>query len=540
MAAEFLTATVFAVLVAAVARRFGLSSPLVLVVAGLFATLLPNLPKLVLDPEFVLFVILPPLLWTAGLESSYLDLRKNLASITSLAIGLPLATMAAVGLVAYQVVPEMTLAAAFVLGAIVAPPDAVSATAVGRKLGLPRRMMTLIGGESLLNDATALTAYKVALAAAIGLTQTWDHALGVFLWAVSGGVLIGLGLGMLLVVIRNRLSDPLVESTIGLVAPFVCYLVAEQLEASGVLAVVVASLYLGTRSIEAGYATRLQDQAVWRSVQLVLESLAFLLIGLQLPTVIDELTGIPAWELVISPLAVLATLIAVRMLWTFGYAYLTPRFMDPALGSGPRPRPAEMFILGWAGMRGVVSLAAAFAIPMTTLTGEEFPGRPVIVFVTFVVVIGGLMLHGLTLPWLVRRLGLARDDDRADALARVAARAKSADAAAERLEELLEQAQQSGEPMEPYQTAGKLLRVWNERRRDEAWYDQMTHGEEGPGPGAVYRLLRLEMLAAERETLIAERRAERIDDETLRSLIHDLDLLEASLTRQAGKGPRGQ
>lgn len=531
MSAEILATLVTAVLVAALARRFGLPSPLVLVVAGLAATAIPGLPVLVLDPEVVLFVILPPLLWSAGLESSYLGLRKNFTPIALLAVGLPLVTAAAVGLVAYYAVPQLTLSAALVLGAIVAPPDAVSATAIGRRLGLPRRLMTMLGGESLLNDATSLTAYRVALAAAVGITETWGHATAVFGWAVVGGVLVGVLLGRIIIAIRRRLDDPLAESAIGLLAPFVCYLLGEQVHASGVLAVVVAALMLGQRATDAGYATRLQDDAVWRSVQLVLESFAFLLIGLQLPQVVNDLTGIPTVMLVSSSAAVFATVLLTRIVWVFGTAYLTPSRPGAGRG-GTRPPPAHLFVVAWAGMRGVVSLAAAFAVPLTTLSGDPFPGRSYIVFLTFVVVIGTLLLHGLTLPWIIRRLDV-HGDRRADRLAIVATRTRAADAADHRLTELMMQARASGRPMENYEAAARPLREWNRHRRDEAWAAELEHSEDelAAAPAAVYRRLRLQMLAAEREAVIAERDADRIDDETLRALTYDLDLWEATLNR---------
>jgi monovalent cation/hydrogen antiporter len=281
--ASLLAVLVVSVLLAAVARRYDVSAPLALVVAGLAASVIPGFGDIRLEPELVLYVILPPLLWSAGLESSYVALRRNIRPIGLLAVGLPLATTFAVGVVAYHTVPELTIAAALTLGAIVAPPDAVSATAIGRRLGLPRRMMTLLGGESLLNDATALTAYKVSLAAAIGTAASWAGALGTFALAAVGGVAVGWLLGAVIVFIRSRLDDPLVESAIGLGAPFVIYLVAEEVHGSGVLAVVVAALISGQRSTRASYATRLQDFAVWKALQLVLESFAFLLTGCNCP-----------------------------------------------------------------------------------------------------------------------------------------------------------------------------------------------------------------------------------------------------------------
>ncbi|MDY6999798.1 MAG: cation:proton antiporter, partial [Actinomycetota bacterium] len=366
MEAKLLLVLVAAVLLSAVARRYNLSSPLVLVVAGLAASLLPHSPKIDLEPDLVLFVVLPPLLWSAGLESSYVALRKNIRPVAMLAVGLPMATTFAVAFVAYHTVPEVTFASALVLGAIVAPPDAVSATAIGRKLGLPRRTMTLLGGESLLNDATALTAYKVSLAAAIGLAASWGTAFVTFVLAAVGGVVVGLVSGTLIVYVRSRLADPLVESAIGLIAPFVIYLLAEQIRGSGVLAVVVAALILGHRSTRASYATRLQDDAVWRALQLVLEAFAFFLIGLQLPSVLTEIQGMPATVMIGFSLAVLGTVIAVRIGWVFAFSYL-PRLLP--WRRGPAPPAAEVFVVAWAGMRGVVSLAAAFALPATTLSG---------------------------------------------------------------------------------------------------------------------------------------------------------------------------
>ena len=528
MGASLLAVLVVSVLLAAVARHYDMSSPLALVVAGLLAGLIPGFKQIDLNPQLVLYVLLPPLLWSAGLESSYVALRRNIRPIGLLAVGLPLATTFAVGFVAYKTVPELTVAAALTLGAIVAPPDAVSATAVGRRLGLPRRMMTLLGGESLLNDATALTAYKVSLAAAIGAAATWGSGLATFALAAVGGVAVGVALGSVIAFIRWRLDDPLVESALGLVAPFIIYLAAEEIHGSGVLAVVVAALILGQKSTRAGYATRLQDTAVWKAVQLVLESFAFLMIGLQLPTVVGELTGITASVIAISSAAVLATVILVRIVWVFVFTYLPRWLFKRVREREPAPTPAQVFVVAWAGMRGVVSLAAAFGVPMTTLSGAPFPGRPQLVFLTFVVVIGTLLLHGLTLPWLIRRLGVQGDEARTDAIATAAAQDKAARAAAERLDELLA----DEEVTDVHERAADVLRGWNTRRRNSAWERLGRDADEiGESPAAAFRRLRLEMLAAERAAFIAERDSGQIDDEVLRDVLRGLDLEEATLNR---------
>jgi Na+/H+ antiporter len=530
MGPPLLAVLVVSVLLAGVARRYDVSAPLALVLAGLLAGLIPGLHGIELEPKLVLFVILPPLLWSAGLGSSYVALRRNVRPIGLLAVGLPLATTFAVGIVAYHTVPELTVAAALTLGAIVAPPDAVSAAAIGRRLGLPRRVMTLLGGESLLNDATALTAYKVSLAAAIGTAASWGSGFGTFALAATGGVLVGGALGWLIVAVRSWFEDSLVESAIGLVAPFFIYFVAEEVHGSGVIAVVVAALIIGQRSTRASYATRLQDTAVWRAVQFVLESFAFLLIGLQLPTVVAELAGISAAVLAIASAAVLATVIVVRIVWVFAFAYL-PRLLSARVRANePKPTPAQVFIVAWAGMRGVVSLAAAFAVPLTTVSGAQFPGRPQLVFLTFVVVVGTLLLHGLTLPWLIKVLDVESDDEARDAMEEAAAQTRAAKAASDRLDDLLaeERAQ-----TDVHQRAATVLRGWNTRRQNATWERRLGRGDEeiGESPASAFKRLRLEMLAAERETFIAERDAGHIDDEVLRSVLHGLDLEEATLNR---------
>ena len=529
MGASLLAVLVMSVLLAAVARRFDVSAPLALVIAGLAASTIPGLHNVVLDPEMILYAILPPLLWSAGTESSYVALRTNIRPISLLAVGLPLATTFAVGFVAFKTVPELTAAAALTLGAIVAPPDAVSATAIGRRLGLPRRTMTLLGGESLLNDATALTAYKVSLGLAIGTAASWGSAVGTFALAAIGGLVAGVAFGALIAYIRSRLNDPVVESAVGLIAPFVIYFVTEVAHGSGVIAVVVAALILGQRSAHAGYATRLQDFALWQAVVLILESFAFLLIGLQLPEVIDELAGIRASVLILSSAAVFVTVIGVRIVWVYLFAYLPPLLSRRIRETEPAPPPAQVFVVAWAGMRGVVSLAAAAAVPLTTLSGDPFPGRPHLVFLTFVVVVGTLLLHGLTLPWVIRILHVQGDDPQKDQLAAVQAQDRAARAAADRLDELLADPQG---PSDVPERAAEILRHWNTRRLNSAWERLGRTDEEiGESPTTAFRRLRLEMLAAERKTFIEERDAGRINDEVLRSMLHGLDLEEATLNR---------
>ncbi|MGC0366791.1 Na+/H+ antiporter [Rhodococcus sp. 27YEA15] len=521
---------VAALLVAALARRFGLPSPLILVVVGLIACQIPGVPALELDPDLVLFVVLPPLLYSAALDSSYLALRSKVRPIGLLAVGLPLVTTAAVGVVAYLIVPEFSLAAALVLGAIVAPPDAVSASAIGRKLGLPRRIMTLLGGESLLNDATALTAYRVALAAAVGTGATLVGGFETFVVAAVGGTVIGLVVGLVISRVRGKLKDPLMESGIGLVVPFFTYLAAEEVHASGVIAVVVAGLVLGQRSTRASYATRLQDTAVWRAVDLILESFVFLLIGLQLPSVVEGLQGYSVAVVVWASAGVLVTVVLVRIAWVFPATYV-PRWVSPRIRARePQPSPRSVFIVSWAGMRGVVSLAAAFAIPLTVNSGEDFPGRSLILFLTFVVVVGTLLLHGLTLPWVIRTLGVHSDESQSDARAEAAAQDRAARAASARLDELVPP-EADDIPAVRRRAAG-VLRHRNTSRANSAWERLgRSDADAGESPSSAMRALRLEMIEAEREVFVAERDAGRIDDEVLRRVLRELDLEEAALDR---------
>lgn len=508
--------------VAAGCRRFDVSPPLVLVAAGIGASFLPFVPDFTIEPDVVLALVLTPLLYSAALDSSYLGMRANLRPIGLLAVGLVIFSTAVVGLVAWWVLPKLglpvTLTAALVLGAVVAPPDAVSAMAVGRRLGLPRRMMTILGGESLLNDAAALTLFRVGLAAATGAGLSLAAGLGMFVLAGVGGVAVGLAAGWVVHRIRLRLSDPLIESAFGLVVPFAVYVGAEHAHTSGLLAVVVAGLYLGHRAPETGFATRLQSESLWKASDTVLESVVFALIGLQLTSVVDQV-GEPG-PLVLAGLVVTAAAVLARILWVFPATYL-PRFMFPRIRRrDPYPHWKTPAVLSWAGMRGVVSLAAAFAIP------QDVAGRPVLVFLSFFVVVATLVLHGTTLPWLIRRLGVHGSESQSDALAEAQAQHTAARAAMARLDELTDDGS-----LEPHASA--KLKKMAELRANSAW-ERLGRdvAETGEGPGATYRRLRREMVTAERETFVAARNDGRIDDEVLRRVLRELDLEEAMLSRE--------
>ena len=351
------------------------------------------MPEFRLSPDFVLLGVLPPLVYTTALESSYLNLRDSVRSLTLLSVGLVLFTAAVVAGTVRLVVPGLPLAAALALGAILAPTDAVSAASIGRRLHLPRRLLTVITGESMLNDGTALTVYKVAVSAAAGTaTLSLLSATGSLLAISAGGVAVGLILGMAIHVVRMRLRDPLAESALSLVAPFTAYLAAESLHVSGILAVVVAGLYLGHHAGQAHFATRLQDVAVWRVATFVLESVAFALIGFQLRPIIRDLAGHDPGRLVAEAAIVLGVVVVARIVWVFPAIYL-PRWLVPRLAErDPSPPWQTIAVLSWAGMRGVISLAAAAALP------SGVPQRNLLIFLTFCTVLGTLLVQGLTLP----------------------------------------------------------------------------------------------------------------------------------------------
>ncbi len=496
-------------------RRRDLPAPLVLVVAGIAASFLPGVGVIEFEPDVVLLLVLTPLLYSAALESSFLGVRANLRPIGLLAVGLPVFTAAAVGLVAWWVVPELTLPAALVLGAVVAPPDAVSALAVGRRLGLPRRVMTILGGESLVNDATALTMFRVFVAVAAGTGVTVWEAGGMFVMAAVGGTAIGLAIGWLVHQVRRRLDDARVESALGLVVPFVVYLVGELAHTSGVLAVVVAGLYLGYKAPQSGYATRLQEQAVWRAADTILESIVFALIGLQLTSVLAEAGSLG--PLLVAGAVVTAVAVLSRILWVFPATYLPRRLSRRLRERDPSPPWQVPAVLAWSGMRGVVTLAAAFAIP------AEVPGRDTIVFLAFVVTVATLLLHGLTLPMVIRRLGVRETGGQADLLAEAQVQYNAVQAAIARLDELTD-----GED----DHLGHKLRHGAEMSGNAVWERLgRPDSEAGEGPAARHRRLRREMLDRERDTFVAARDSGDIDDEVLRRVQRRLDYEEAMLDR---------
>ncbi|GAA2780606.1 Na+/H+ antiporter [Streptomyces rameus] len=512
--------------VAAAARRTPVPAPLLLVAVGLAVSYIPGVPSYTLDPHVVLPLLLPPLLYTSASDSSYLDLRAQLRPVALLSVGYVLFATFVVGWAAYLIVPGLPLPAALVLGAVVAPPDAVAATAVARRVGLPSRITTILQGESLLNDATAITAYKVALGAAVGEGATWAGGIGEFALAAIGGVGIGLVLMAPLHWLRTHLTEPLLQNTLSLLIPFVAYGVAEQAHASGVLAVVVVALYLGHRAWEVDFATRLQEEAVWKMVAFVLESAVFALIGLQLPIVLKRLGEYQGTSAAWYAAAVFLVVVVARFVWVYPATFL-PRLLSARIREREEnPTWRGAMVMSWAGMRGVVSLAIAFAIPSTMAAGP----RDLILFLTFTTVIGTLVVQGVTLPPLIRLLRFPGRDRQAETLAEANAQAQASRAAESRLDELLSDGRDTLPP-----PLADRLRMVLERRRNAVWE---RLGQVNPITGEsvddTYRRLSREMISVEREVFVRLRDHRYIDDEMLRALLRRLDLEEAAAFREAG------
>ncbi|WP_327697611.1 Na+/H+ antiporter [Streptomyces sp. NBC_00459] len=515
--------------IAAAGRRTPVPPPLLLVAAGLVFAYVPGVPDYALDPHVVLPLMLPPLLYTAAVDSSYLDLRAQLRPVALLSVGYVLFATLVVGWAAYLVVPGLPLTAALVLGAVVAPPDAVAATAIARRVGLPSRVTTILQGESLVNDATAITAYRVALAAAVGEGATWAGGIGEFLLAAVGGIGIGLILMMPIHWLRTHLKEALLQNTLSLLIPFAAYAVAEEVHASGVLAVVVVALYLGHRAWEVDFATRLQEEAVWKMVAFVLESAVFALIGLQLPVVLEGLGEYEGVDAAWYAIAVFLVVVVTRFAWVYPGTFV-PRLLSARIRERePNPTWKGAFVISWAGMRGVVSLAIAFSIPLTMEGGEAFPERNLVLFLTFTTVIGTLVVQGLTLPPLIRLLKLPGRDGQAETLAEANAQAQASRAAQRRLEGLLEDESNALPP-----PLADRLRMVLERRQNAVWE---RLGSVNPVTGETvddtYRRLSREMISAEREVFVRLRDGRHIDDEMLRTLLRRLDLEEAAAFREA-------
>jgi CPA1 family monovalent cation:H+ antiporter len=503
---------------AVAAQRLRVPYPLLLVIGGLGLAFVPGLPHVTFAPQTVLLIFLPPLLFSAAWFTSWLDFAANRRAIALLAVGLVIVTTTCVAWAAHAVYSGMSWPVAFVLGAIVSPPDAVAATAVTQRLKVPRRIVTILEGESLVNDATGLVAYKFALAAVLTGGFSAARAGGEFLIVAAGGVAMGLAVGWLVAQIHRRLEDFEVETVITLLTPYVAYMPAEHLHVSGVLATVAAGGYLGWRNPELLSAlTRFRGKGVWAVLLMLFNGLVFILIGLQLGSIRELSAGIDWGRLVGQAALVSGVVIVSRLAYLPVGAYL-PRLLSRRVRArDPSPPWQSIALIGWTGMRGIVSLALALALPLTLPDGTPFPYRGTIVVLTFAVILVTLVAQGLSLPPVIRGLGFKRDDT--DLREEREALIGASQAALARLREIDDTVIIHPQLMErvraPYHE--RLTRLTTEARDDPEC--KLTEGEN-----AAYRRLRAQALAAERRSVVALRNQGKVSEEVLHRVQEGLDL----------------
>jgi Na+/H+ antiporter len=496
--------------------------PILLVLGGLAIAFIPGMPTVQLAPNLVLVAVLPPLLYGAAYFTSLRELRANIRPILLLAIGLVLITMVAVAVAVHAVIPGLGWSGAFVLGALVSPTDPTAATSIAQRLGLPRRLIALIEGESLVNDGTALVALKFAVAAVVTGSFSLAQATGEFALNVVGGLAVGLAVGYLIRQLRRRIENPPVEITISLLSGYFAYLPARAVGVSGVIAAVTVGIYMGWHTPEVTNAqVRLQGQGVWEVVFLILNALLFALIGLQLPSIVDALSAHSTMQLIGYAALVSAVVIGARFAWIFSSGIVGHAVSRRFRREDPASSWASKTVVSWSGMRGAVSLAAALALPLTIDSGASFPNRNLIIFLTFSVILVTLVLQGLTLPGLIRVLDL--EDDGLAEKEEAKARIYAAQAAIDRLGEL------EAEEWVRDDTAERLRRLYGFRQdRFRERFDPDGDGTIEDRSQAYQRLLR-ELIDAERRAVDELRRERRIDDAVMRRVIRDLDLEESRL-----------
>ena len=499
-----------------IARGIGIAYPIFLVIGGLLLGLVPGIPRIEIEPNVIFLIVLPPLLYVAAYFTPLRSLRANLGTVSSLAVALVFASAAAVAVVARMLIPALPWSVAIALGAIVAPPDAIAATAIASRLGLPRQIVTILEGESLLNDATALTIYSIALAAAAGSAVSPTTAGMTFAGALLGGAAIGLAVGWMIAHIRARIEDTPVEMTISLLTPYAAYLPAERLDVSGVIATVAAGLYLGQRGSRImGADARLTGRAVWETITFLLNGFVFIVMGLEIPLLLRALTPTLAIRLVGIGLVVSVVLVVVRTLFIFGTVFL------PSILRGRQELPwplACSLVLSWSGMRGVVSLAAALALPLSLPSGGRLHAREALIIVTLTVIVFTLLGQGLSLPWLIRRLRFRADPGlRAE---EASARQRLVEAATRRLDQLY--------PVWPgHRPLLDQLRDTYRHRSEHIERQRDPVAGDGEDRELIeHREIRRTVIDSEREALMRLPAEGEISDEVLRDLERELDLEE--------------
>jgi CPA1 family monovalent cation:H+ antiporter len=505
------------------ALRLSIPYPIVLVLGGLVVGVIPGIPDITLNPDLVLVIFLPPLLYSAGVFADLRALRNSLRPILLLAIGLVFVTTVSVAVVAHEVI-GLSWALAFALGAIVSPTDPTAATAIMRDLGVPRRMVNVLEGESLINDATALVVYRVAVSAAVGGSVSASHAAVELVGAAVGGVAIGAAVGYLLVAIRRRIDDTTTQLTISLLSGYAAFIPADLIGASGVLAVVTAGLMIGWHApVLISPQTRLESNAMWRILIFLLNATLFMLIGLQLPVILDGVSHQSAGELIGYAALVCATVIGTRLVWNFTVVYIIR-----AIDRRPEQRLRragwrQRLISSWSGMRGAVSLAAALALPLSTDAGTPLPDRDLILFITFALILVTIVGQGLTLPWLIRKLGVQEDgseEEREELRARLVA----AEAALRCLDEV------EGEGWAREDTLERMRGLYRFRQRRFKVRAGKMEDEDGIEDRSLsYQRLIHVVSTAQREAVVQLRNSGDISSDVMHRLERELDLEESRL-----------
>jgi monovalent cation/hydrogen antiporter len=510
------------------AHRLRIPYPIVLVIGGLLVSVVPGLPHISLNPDLVFVVMLPPLLFSAAYNTSWREFRRNFSTIFSLSFTLVAFTTVGIGLVAHWILPNMDWRLGLVLGAILSPTDAIAATAIGKRLHLPRRITDILEAESLVNDGSGLLALEFAVAIVVtGHAPTILEGLWRLLYLVVAGIVVGLVLGHVIYAFQKRIEDTPIEVTLSLITPYLAYSAGESIHASGILSVVACGLYLGRRtSLYLSTAARVEGFATWNTLTFVLNGIAFLLIGLQLPYIWQSSHHLGASNLLFSAAVVVSAVIGLRLAWVFARQFFARRFMSRIRR---RPRPSAsvrgLFIIGWTGMRGVVSLAAAISLPETTETGAPFPERSTIIYLTFCVIFVTLVLQGLTLPAIIRRLGLQRREGPEQE--ELAGRKRVIRAALRQLDELRDS---DGGPAKEriYSELGQRYKArlrTLENREDSDGRDR-SHDEDGVYDYNLYRSIGRQLRETERAAALKLRDENQIDDEVLRKIERELDLLD--------------
>jgi Na+/H+ antiporter len=500
------------------ARHLRTPYPVLLLMGGLALGAMPNARPIEVAPDAILLLVLPPIVYLAAFYTPIRSFRTDIGNIASLAVGLVLASTIAAAGIALALVPGMTVPVAIALGAIVSPPDEVAALAILERLAVPRRVIALLQGESLLNDATALTVYRVALGAAMATAPALTLApIGQIVGVALGGVAIGLAVGWLIAGVRTRLSDLPVEITVSLLTPYAAYLPAELLGTSGVLATVTAGLYLGRRASRImGFDVRLAGRAVWEMLIFLLNGVVFLLIGLKMAELVREMHRPALIALFGVGLVVSVGLIAVRALWLVGIA-TWQRFVPHG---GPALRPAEIVVLSWSGLRGVVSLAAALAMPLALPSGAPLPARDAVIVVTFTVILVTLVGQGMTLQSVIRAVNLGADED---------ARAEEQRARRDLVEEALRRIDALYEQWPGHRPLLDQLRATYGHRLEHVEQLDQAPRNEAEQELIEHRQIRRSVIDAQREAVALLRDRGVIDDDVLRTIERELDLEEARM-----------